>query len=89
MPTYRDLYQEHLLTVIDAGGTDADMEIAVEEYNHLGSPLFMGGTLSMEWMIKTKLPCNRCGVPFVAPHNDDEGPSLLDEVLCPTCRETT
>ena len=89
MPTYRDLYTEHLLRKIEEGGTDADMEAAVTEYNYLGSPLYGGGTTSMKWMRETKLPCNTCQKEFLAPSTAGEGPSLSDEVVCPDCRAKT
>lgn len=89
MPTYRDLYTEHLLRTIEGGGSDEAMEAAVTEYNHLGSPYYGGSSASTKWMLETKLPCNTCQKEFVAPTTDDEGSSLSDEVVCPDCRAKT
>lgn len=73
MPTYLSLYEDHLTRIIERGGSETTIEIAVSEYNK-ATPARLEA-----WVKEATLTCSYCEKPA-----DPDGARPTDEV---TCRE--
>lgn len=71
MPTYLSLYEDHLTRIIERGGSESTIEIAVSEYNR--------ATLARleAWVKEAALTCSYCDKPA-----DIDGTKPTDEVTC-------
>jgi hypothetical protein len=71
MPTYLSLYEDHLTRIIERGGSEAAIEIAVSEYNR-ATPARV-----QAWVKEAALTCSYCDKPA-----DVDGARPTDEVTC-------
>lgn len=71
MPTYLSAYEDHLNEIIATGGDEANIELAIEEYNK-ATPAKLA-----EWVEAAKLVCAYCKNPALV-----SGVRASDEVTC-------
>ncbi len=71
MPTYLSLYEDHLTKIIEQGGSEAAIEIAVSEYNRATQARVEA------WVKGAALTCAYCDKPA-----DASGAKPTDEVTC-------
>jgi len=82
--TYLSAYQTHLETLMRIGGTPAEMESCVEEYNTAGVPGFLGSPAFEAWVKREPHTCSTCQKVY----RDAGEVSATAEQTCSTCRDT-
>lgn len=79
--TYGDAYQDHVNDVIVNGGTTADVDVAIAEYNDLGRPDWHGSSAYYAWRAATKHVCTSCGVAYSYNDKLDGSPQAVRTCL--------
>lgn len=73
--TYLQAYEEHLLEVINAGGAQAKVDAAVDQYNRPSLDRVAA------WLATAKITCPSCGKTIETTGIDPD-----DEIECPSCK---
>lgn len=71
MPTYLSAYEDHQTAIIERGGSEADIEVAVAEYNK-ATPAKLAA-----WVKSAALICSYCDKPAAI-----AGTRPTDETTC-------
>lgn len=58
--TYKEAYTEHLRNRLNTGGSPAEMEEAITEFNSVETPRWTGSTTFTKWAENHLFICDRC-----------------------------
>ncbi len=83
MPTYRDLYDDHLRDLSEQGGTSEELDQLVDEVNAVGEQHYRPSPRFLAWVTVFSFKCSECGEPLPVP--TDPPPPITADVLCVNC----
>lgn len=89
MATYKQAYEAHLVNRMEEGGTPADMEACLLDYNAVGLPTFVPQALYKAWFFSESHVCTTCAKEFK--FTTIEPVQVNNETTCHVClsRSTT